>query len=116
METVYLEALSNFIILVQDAKPCWYSLKKVSDQCPTCYDALGMSYDQMMEFFKCCGVATKRWDDVGWEFYPTKFLTFRERNHLESLTNVKSSKLLVFDDSFCTSMRKKRGNCFISFN
>jgi hypothetical protein len=57
-ESQFRDALTSFLAKVGKPKAHWYSLKPLSKLIPCLSGALGgISYDNMMIYFQCCGIA-----------------------------------------------------------
>jgi hypothetical protein len=84
-ESQFRDALANFLAKVGESKAHWYSLKPLSKLIPCLSDALGISYDNMMIYFQCCGIAVDRGKAQGIRFYAEKFTNFLVVTSLESV-------------------------------
>jgi hypothetical protein len=84
-ESQFRDALATFLAKVSKSNAHWYSLKPLSKSIPCLSDALGISYDNMMVYFQCCGIAVDRGKAQGIRFYAEKFTNFLVVCSLESV-------------------------------
>jgi hypothetical protein len=70
-------AFSRFLSQLSKSKGQWYTLKALHQDIPDLPQFMGMSYNNMMVFFECCGFVTNRGiNKVGRHFFPDKFQIF----------------------------------------
>jgi hypothetical protein len=84
-ESQFCHALASILAKVGESKAHWYSLKPLSKLIPCLSDALGISYDNMMIYFQCCGIAVDHRKAQGIRFYADKFPNFLVVCLLESV-------------------------------
>jgi hypothetical protein len=72
----FCTAFSRFLSQLSKSKGQWYTLKPLHKDIPDLSQFMGMSYDNMMVFFECCGFVTNRGIKVGRQFFPDKFQIF----------------------------------------
>ena len=72
----FCTAFSRFLSQLFKSKGQWYTLKPLHKDIPDLSQFMGMSYDNMMVFFECCGFVTNRGIKVGRQFFPDKFQIF----------------------------------------
>jgi hypothetical protein len=75
-EFQFCTAFSTFLSKLSKSKAQWYTLKPLHKDIPDLPHFMGMSYDNMMVFFECCGFVTNRGLKVGRQFFLGKFETF----------------------------------------
>jgi hypothetical protein len=73
-ESQFCDALATFLAKVGESNAHWYSPLPKSIPCLS--DALGISYDNMMIYFQCCGIAVGQGKAQGIRFYAEKFTNF----------------------------------------
>jgi hypothetical protein len=85
-ESQFRDAIPSFLAKVGQSKAHWYSLKPLSKSIPCLSDALGISYNNMMISFQCCGIAVDRGkaQDII-RFYADKLTNFLVVCWLESI-------------------------------